>query len=360
MHLGLRQFPKAEKAFRKGIALAPNWLYPLANLAGYFTNQAQYDTALYYYRKALKIDSNYHTTYTGIGWMYVNKGNLDSAIFYYKKGLEKDPQDPITWTWLGWAYYFKKDWKNALLGFYQGIKYDSTYNYAYEGALKVHLYTTINKDSINYYVTKMILIDKTNPVVYKELGDIYEEFQMHQEALNMYSLSIQFDSLNTLTWIGASDAFHHLGKDTMALRCCQKAWRIDSTDAVIANQLGVSYFHLNQFPEALDMTAKAILLKPEEPLYYYNYGYISLMNKDTLAAEKYYRKALEKNTRYAAVYYSWAQLKATMGRNKEAVELLQKAVQYGNYARTGIENDPAFIKLKLYPSFKTLMAKMKK
>ncbi|HSN60938.1 MAG TPA: caspase family protein [Ferruginibacter sp.] len=359
MHIALKQYKEGQAALKKGIALAPNWLYPYHNMGSAYTQLTKFDSALIFYKKALLIDSNYQTTYGGISGMYSTKGNIDSAIYWCRAGLVKDATDPVLWTQLGYAYLNKKDWPNALQSFHKGIYYDKSFVYANEGALRVHMYDYKNDDSVKYYVNKLIAADSANPVVYQSMGNIFTEFNLYDDAIRMFDISLSIDSLNSDTWKAVGATFQAMGKDTFAINAYNKAWVIDSTDYSTYNQLGNLYFGLAQYKEAQYLFGKAIYYNEKNAVLLYNYALASAMAGQNDQAEIYYKKVLEVDAKYASAYYQLAAIYTAMSKPDDAVKNLVMAIKHGDYTKEVIENEPAFELLKEHKGFKAILQKMK-
>lgn len=359
MHVSLKQYNEGIAALKKGIALAPNWLYPYHNMGSAFTQLNKFDSALIYYKKALIIDSNYQTTYGGIAGMYSTKGNLDSAMYWSKEGLKKDATDPVLWTQLGYAYLNKKEYAPALQSFYNGMHYDSSYVYANEGALRVHMYDFKYEDSVKYFVRKLIASDSLNPVTYQSMGTLFTEFKEYDEAIRMYDISLGLDSLNPDTWKSVGATYLAMGKDTAAIGAYNKAWSIDSTDFYTFNQLGNLYFGLGRYKDAQWLYGKAIEYNAVNAILYSNYGTASEMAGEKEIAENYYKKCLQLDAQNVTVNYQLATLYASQNKTAEALARLGLAIKYGKYNRATIESEPAFNKIKENKEFAALLKKLK-
>jgi len=359
MEMALKQFVAGEKTFRKGIQLAPNWLYPYHNLGSCFSNQGKYDSALGYYKKAMQIDSNYQTTYGAVSVLYYSKGQFNTAIEWAQKGLKKDDRDPYLWAQLGYCYNNKKDWKNAFTSFHKARYYNPSLVVVNEGLLRVHMYDYKFPDSVGYYVKEMVRPDSLNPMVYQTLGNIFAEFKEYQEAIKMFDVSLSIDSLNPDTWKSVGHTYQAMGKDTVAINSFVKAWEIDSTDANTYNMLGNLYFGLARYQQAQYLYGKAIEYNPENAVLLSNYGQASEMAEDPLLAEQYYRLSLKKDVTYAHAYYQLAILYSKQHKNEAAIRELGEAVKFGNYSKATIEADNFFSPLRNEPGYLELIKKMK-
>jgi superkiller protein 3 len=359
MHVALRQFPEAEKALHTGIRLAPNWLYPNHNLGYTFVEQRRYDSALFYYNKALKLDTSYQTTYGGIAWLYGDQGKTDSAIYYVTKGLSKDPNDQYLWTQLGFYHVWEKRWKEGMQSFYRSIACDSTYNFAYEGLLRAHVFHTNNADSTDYYARKLISLDPTNPLTYQGLGNIFTESEMYPEAYNMYDMALGYDSLNPAIWKSAAIAYRKGGKDTIAFGCYLKVIQLDSTDAYAYNDAGNILYELKLYRYSLQMMEKALKFSPNDKVIRANLGFISAAYGDTTQAVRYFRHSLELDPKYGWAAYELAKLLAVAGEEKEALKWIAVAAGSGDYYKENFLEEVAFARLKTHKEFQAAVSKIK-
>lgn len=357
MLVALRQYDAAKSALKKGIALAPNWLYPYHNLGNAYANQFKYDSAILSYTMALKIDSNYQTTYGGIASIYVDKNDIDAAIYWTQKGLSKDSTDASLWAQLGYEYINQKKWPQAAGAFHNAMQYDPTYLLAIEGALRVHIYDFKSEDSVKYYTTKMIAADSSNPVTYKNLGILFNEFGLYEDAALQLNYSIALDSLNPYTWRAISKTYAGLGNDTASFNTLAMAWMIDSTNVTNNNDLGNYFFAKNNYYGAKYFFKKAIALDPDNAVLLSNYAMAAQYNNDNAEAEEYYKSALRKDKNNGPAYFQLAILYAAT-KPEEAIKQLEMAAKNG-YSKADIEAENALQVLKDHKAFKTLLLRIK-
>lgn len=359
MYLNLHQTEAAKKALRTGISLAPNWLYPYHNLASTLMSQFKYDSAMYYYQKALAIDSNYQTTYGGIGVLYMSRGMVDSSIIWVIEGLKKDPTDPNLWAQLGYGYIEKKNWDQASSAFHKCLIWEPDNWQGIEGLLRVHMYNYKSADSVQYYVKRLIASDSTNPVVYKNLGNIFNEFESYDEALKMFELSIAIDSLNAGTWRDAAASYSGKGMDSAAINILWRAWQLDSTDVNIYNQLGNAYFNLKEYENAALLYKRALEYFPANAVLQLNYATALEWGGKNAEAEAAYKQTIKLDPKYAQAYYRLACIYSAAGKLPAAIAQLELAIKYGEYSRSYIEADTELAPLKNEKGFQKLLQQLK-
>lgn len=357
LHQKLQQYHEAESALRKGISLAPGWLYPKHNLGLTYSIWGQRDSAFHYYFEALRLDTNYQTTYNAIAQEFSAIGEDDSTMYYLRKGWEKDPTDPYILYFLGFQYYKQENWQEALKYFRQSYTYNPQINHGYIGAIMVHLKNFVSIDSVLYYKDLLLNKDIQNPRSYFDLGNVFLEYEWDSLALDYYNLAIHYDSLNTEYWNAKAHSLFKIGNKNKAIGTYRKSLQIDSSNSATYNALGVLYFKIERYREALREFENAIRHNPLNQLMYSNAGYTYYILKDYKNAEKYYLLAIEKDATIADNYYTLAQIYAETGESSKALKALENALKLANYTRSAIEEDSAFQSIRTDKAFITLMEK---
>jgi len=173
------------------------------------------DDAIIDYKIAINICPQYGNVYYHLSKAYLGKNENDSAILYINKAIKILPKDADCYYSRGNIYLNIKDYKNAINNYTISIKYnpkmDIAYNnrgFAYKeinddsdskkdfiNALKINpnnkfanynlgsTYASENNyDKALYYFTKVIFIDSTDSIVYRDRGYIYLMKNLKAEA----------------------------------------------------------------------------------------------------------------------------------------------------------------------------------
>jgi TolB-like protein/Tfp pilus assembly protein PilF len=117
------QFGEAEKEFKHGIALNPN--YPTAHhwySLPYLAMLGRLDEAMAEIRRAQQLDPLSPIISANAGSLYVLKGNLNTAIEEFKKVIELDPNFPIARDFLGCAYLKQGREQEAMAELQRGVE----------------------------------------------------------------------------------------------------------------------------------------------------------------------------------------------------------------------------------------------
>jgi len=87
-----------------------------------------------------------------------------------------------------------------------------------------------------------------------------------------------------------------------AAQCFKRIIEIDPSDYRAHYNLGIAYFEMERFDEALDSCNKALEIKPDYKHCYYNIGLIYETKEDFKKAQDYYQKALEIDPKYGYAF----------------------------------------------------------
>ena len=118
-----RQFGEAEKEFKRGIELNPN--YPTAHHwygLPYLSMLGRLDEAMVEIKRAQQLDPLSPIISANAGNVYVLKGNLNTAIEEFKKVIELDPKFPIAHYFLGCAYLKQGREQEAMAELQMGVE----------------------------------------------------------------------------------------------------------------------------------------------------------------------------------------------------------------------------------------------
>jgi len=118
-----RQFGAAEKEFKRGIELNPN--YPTAHHwygLPYLSMLGRLDEAIAEIKRAQQLDPLSPIISANAGNLYVLKGDLNPAIEEFKKVIELDPNFPIARDFLGCAYLKQGHQQEAIAELQKGVE----------------------------------------------------------------------------------------------------------------------------------------------------------------------------------------------------------------------------------------------
>lgn len=98
-------FPKSEQAFKKSLALYPDYEYSLYNLGVLYLETGALEQAKTYFSKTLAVVPNHFAALNNMGVSYFRQKNYKEAIPYFKHLLELSPNDVQALSNLGASYF---------------------------------------------------------------------------------------------------------------------------------------------------------------------------------------------------------------------------------------------------------------
>lgn len=314
-HAYLKNFDKAADLFKQSIAnekTTTNLYLRYYNLGWIMDQQDKPKEALYWYSIAVKTNPQYLNALNNLAYSYDKLSNSDSAIYWYKRTLNVDP------TYTRSIY--------NLASIYNDLyKYDSSLHY-YKMLLPL-----VPADASIPYKTGLLYY-------FKARNDSATGKNFYDSAIVYCEKAVQLNPSKADYWSKAGDAYLDIPKPThkdtlyyyqKAAECYQQAIKLDSTQFLSMNRLGVSYIYLKKYEEAIDVFKRAlqkdVIFKST---YEYNLGYLyeQLPKKDS--AIFWYKKALNTDpsitgalTNIAYIYYSGYQDDSALVYYKRLISL---------------------------------------
>jgi tetratricopeptide (TPR) repeat protein len=133
--LDKREFPEAEKMFRKAISLNRSNPQPHIQLGLALEGQGKVDEAVKQFQLVLGIDPKSAKAYNNIGAALVRKADLtktppDQAIAAYRRAIEVDPSYSLSYNNIGLVLYNHGNVDEAIVRYGEAIKVDPNYLFA--------------------------------------------------------------------------------------------------------------------------------------------------------------------------------------------------------------------------------------
>ncbi len=105
-----------------------------------------------------------------------------------------------------------------------------------------------------------------------ELGNLYYESNMLDQALTVYLEASRVDSTHPGVLVNLASLYTDMGRASDALPLLEKALRHDPRNSIIYTNLGSVYYDQQRFQEAVDMYQMAISLDSESIEAHFNLG----------------------------------------------------------------------------------------
>ena len=338
--------------------------------ASRYTNDDN-DKAIEFYKKALQIDSNYALAYASLASAYDQKVRRyfhpeewrDSAIEMSNKALSINPNLAEGHSSLAKSYEAKQNYKMAKYHYEKAIRLNPSY-YAAIYNLGVVYYNEGKLDRAYPLIKKSIILEPDNVFGYTVLGGIYQKFNCDNLAISNFKKALDLEPQNLLAHIYIIDQYILMQDFVSAenyfntLTKISPEWFYTFSTGAKLELLKKNYENSKKYLDKVISTSAT-----EE----YDLAFVlSMLNKKE-EADSILNKELQnyteliKNTSngLSVLEKNLADIYAIKGKYKQALNLLNRAVNKGWFEYRINLTYPYFDSLKQGSDFNKIIDKMK-
>ena len=158
LYFGQEMFQKAEAVVKEGLVDYPKSERLRFQLGAIYERVSDFDAAEGEFKKILDRNPDDADVLNYLGYMLVDRGvRLEEATDYIRRAVELDPYNGAYLDSLGWAYFKQDDWRQA-----------------------------------EVYLQKAIRLNRSDPVIFEHLGDLYSKLEKPDRAREYYERSITY------------------------------------------------------------------------------------------------------------------------------------------------------------------------
>ncbi len=339
--LALQLLQSAEEKFRLGIRKSPKLAYNYAglgwvailrdNLQTDKNDRTYYDQAKSHFQKALEYARNDVKLLLTIADAYHQSKRLEAveqATPLLTRARERDKNNPEVFIRLGdnWKRQFVPDL--AIQHYKEALKLDPSNVEAHYALGKLYLRQKKYNEAAKEFA-EAIKLDPNFAPAYPELGELFYKIKRYKDAKAYYEKYVQLRP-NDLRAKVRYAKFLYLSQDYKnAVKTIQEVLK-DTTSLVLQRLLGYSLYEVGQYEQAKAAMDKFFQQAPERRIIgkdYFYYAKILHALNDLEGAEKYYKKALEKEPENRDYWITLADFYRKNKRYADAVPCYQKALQ---------------------------------
>lgn len=300
------KFTEAIAAFKKAIALNPNYKEALYS-AGWANNELKkYSEALPYLQKAKSVWPNEPKVHLELGYANEKLNKKTTALDCYNKCLSLKQDYALAYKYLGILYYDEDNYNKAL----ENLKYFIQYEPDTEDD-DIFFRKAVSENELGYYEDALVSIkmaDELRPNNVKfinELAYTYYSLSNTEDALKYYNKALSLDAKSLTAINGRADVARKLkGDATGAIKLYAKALEIDSKNIKANYWTGWCYNELGKHNDAVPFLKKVIEADDKYVSAYTELGYCDYALKNYDDALINFKKAFAIEKTELNLYYT--------------------------------------------------------
>jgi tetratricopeptide (TPR) repeat protein len=321
--------------------------------------------------KAVVVDPDYARGYLAQGWSYQSQKNYDEAIvrFLAASNAKYAPHSKgEAHTWLGLMYWNHKSLPDkAQEEFQRGVSTAPDYYYThfqYGRFLR-------SQKQLDRALVELARAVELNPrstdarldlaAAYFEKED-YAKAAPHYERLSKWAESEaavdRDDNFKSQIHFNFAYSLAETGKNEPAIEIYQLALKRNPRSAGALNNLGAQYQTLKNYPKAEEYYRAGLRIEPKDLLLNRNLGRVLLDRGQFEEARQQAESTLSLKPDDVWTMIDVAHAWASLGKKKQALSWIEKAVAAGFRNKNELTNDRYFENLRNQGDFKKLVAQM--
>jgi TolB-like protein/Flp pilus assembly protein TadD len=293
-------------------------------------------------------------------------GDIRESIEYFKQAIEIDPDYALAYAGISYAY--------MLLSFYTPVKYsdvhpagksavqkalalDDQLPEAYEALLAISAYCEWNWEEGKKAGRKIVELNPSYPWGYHHLSMVLAIQGQVEESIRLMHKAYHLDPLNMAFNRNLGYLYLVAGQLDTAIEIAKRTIEMDSQMPGAYLYLAKAYLANRKYEEALTAIDKEQMMPQEiiEPVRGIIYTHMDRKEEASRILEKYIERAEDEFTSF----YSLATLCIALGKNEQALDLLEKGYENHDVELQRIKTDFLLDSLRTEARFKAILKKMK-
>jgi tetratricopeptide (TPR) repeat protein len=349
-------------------------------LAFLYSDMARWGEAQEACQKALELDPDHAAAHNLLGILYSCVGDSRRAMVEYRRALEINPDYAAAHRNLGLEYEHKGKLEQAQAEYEKAVSLmpENATGQCRLGALYVEVGRVEEGENLIAECERLTAINPEDPVAHNELGMVYFPQEKYPEALLEFQQAVQLDPNNYVYHSNLSCIYEELGQLQKAIEEAEEALRLSPDPFSEHTHLSALLCTAHEYHEAIKYLAWAVLAAPASlkvllflslavllSMAYSSYAFkdrkrrenatrkmarlllrctlvillvvrrgfasvdASLQKPRGKPRRSFVTRALTRTSRLtAAFYHSLANISMLEGQEEEALEKLQKALEF--------------------------------
>jgi serine/threonine protein kinase/Flp pilus assembly protein TadD len=219
----------AETAYRKAIALRPNYWGTYSALGAFYYNQARYKDAVEMFRKVTELAPDNYRGYSNLGGIYLLQGRYSDAVEALQKSINLRPNSE-SYGNLGATYFYMQRFDEAVNSLQHAVALDDA-DWLSWGSLADALYWSRGKQE--------------------------EGSRAYRKAIDAANAKLEVNPRDAFTLAYTADYYIMLGDKAKAESTLQKALTLAPDDADVRFRAAILYNHIGDKEKTLEFLKQA-------------------------------------------------------------------------------------------------------
>jgi tetratricopeptide (TPR) repeat protein len=283
------------------------------------------EQAISYYQNALRLDSCFADAWNNLGTVYFKRRDFDRAVVHYTRAIECRSQYADAYLNRANAFYETNELQNSLrdLDFVERKNPDTVVIHFLRGLIYTRL-RDYEKARLNF--EHAIAVDPGNPELKVNLGTVYYYQKKYDSALTLLRSipeeTKEPNAYNTLSLIETAT-----GNYPEAMRWISEALKLRPNDPYYLNNRGYIYLLMNETERGLADINESIAQDPHNAWAYRNKGIYYLLRSDAEAAARMFKEAEGRDPHLEDIYYYLGEAHWRLGQRERACTYYEKSLE---------------------------------
>lgn len=215
------------------------------------------------------------------------------------------------------------------------------------------------KEEARVFLQRSAAKMKDNPEVHKMLGGFLLAEKRYDEAVKEYTEAVRTSARDPEMLYSLAVAYSRAGQREEAKKAYTEV--LDKAPNILESCVNLSVIHMEDGnrEKALQLLAAAVKTNPHSPVLFGPYALALAISGKPAEALPWMLKAVQAEPGDPATLYNLAGIYSLLGRQDQAIDTLNQAVDRGYENAAKLEGDPIFAGLRGLPGFRAVLTRMR-
>jgi tetratricopeptide (TPR) repeat protein len=324
-HQQAGRLTEAEHLYHKILAIEPNHISGLHNLALIAHGRGQYELAATLFERAIAANDRIPQCYNSLGITLCALSRLEEAVACYRKALLLDPDYAEAHNNLGNALRSQGNVVEAIALFEHALALNPSFAEAYNNLGNALCALSRLEEAVACY-RKALLLDPDYAEAHNNLGNALRSQGNVVEAIALFEHALALNPNLAEAYNNLGNALKDEGKPGEALVQYQRASMTNPNFVDALNSIGTSYLERGDLDSAVAQFNRVLALKPDHPGFRNNLANALKKQGKLGEAVVQYQRVLTLKPDYAEAHNNFANSLYELGELRDALRGYERAL----------------------------------